>query len=525
MNIMKTILLFTAAFCLSMINGIAQSPGTLNASFGTGGYQFLDIGGKDQFGSAVAVQPNGKVLIGGIHEHTTNKYDFLVYRLNPDGSLDNTFHNDGKYTESFNDNDRLIDIAVSPTGKILLCGHTQTPNNGFNIIIQQLNADGSLDNTFGTNGIVELDRSTGEDDIAAGMIVAPNGKIYVGGAMSILGEVYFLVHRLNSDGSPDNSFSQDGNNFKKMGTAGNVHDCALAPDGSFVLGGWVKENNVNKMAVLKFNNNGFFDNTFAGDGMKVFQPGWNIESSISGITILPNGVIMCAGTQEDNNAVDGVIVQLTAGGVMDASFSGVGSQTYDLSLGGTDGLYKIESLANGKFLLLGYTHLNSVRKAKLIQINNDGSIDQANYGGGTGKLDVTISPGSEYVYGLTVNNGYAFTMGHYSNGNHTDVFVSSSYLHNPIGLNEQSLISSNMNIFPNPATSSQAIAIELDPEIKGMVNISLLSITGEEIVNDSFYKASEVYKHQFELNGASPGIYLVKIENEDRVGVQKLIVR
>ena len=94
-----------------------------------------------------------------------------------------------------------------------------------------------------------------------------------------------------------------------------------------------------------------------------------------------------------------------------------------------------------------------------------------------------------------------------------------------VSIQEQPLTINNVNIFPNPISSDQAISILLDNEVQGNVNISIHAVNGQLMHQSTLYKVSPEYKHELTLESFTPGVYTVRIENNDRVGVQKLIVQ
>ena len=523
---MKTtkITLSILASLLTSYLGLAQNPGTLNANFGSNGYEAFDIGNKNQEGLAVAVQPDGKIIIGGIHEHTNNRFDWQIYRLTTDGKPDNTFSGDGQYSTSFSNVDYLTDIAVQPDGKIVICGYAYIGDTNINMVVHRIKADGTLDNTFGTGGTVFLDRSGGAIDRANRVIVAPNGKIYVGGYMTILGEDYFIVHRLNPNGSPDSTFSLDGNIFVDMNAEAIMTDMDVAADGSVILSGAIDDNGITKMVLIKIKNNGQLDDSFASSGVKKFTPGLNVEAGLWGVRFLPDGKIIGAGVKLSNGS-DALIVRLEANGLYDATFNGNGYKVYDLANGATNAFTHLELLATGKMLLLAYTRINNIEKGVLVQLNSNGAIDSGNYGSGTGKLTISISNQSEDVNDLAVNNTYAYTVGSFMAGQHDDIFVSSSNLVNPVSIPENPLIIPAVKVFPNPATTMQPITVHLDEEIQGNVQIDVYSMAGQQIYHEAFYKASEDYQHVINLTNSNRGVYLVRITNGEKTGTQKLIIQ
>ncbi len=120
--------------------------GSVDTSFGTNGKLLFGVGSAKSFVKAVAVQPNGKILLGG---YTWNNVagDFVVVRLNADGSFDNTFGTNGVKVLDDGKDEVLSALKLLPNGKILASGYV---NDNFAMAL--LNEDGTIDNTFGVAG-------------------------------------------------------------------------------------------------------------------------------------------------------------------------------------------------------------------------------------------------------------------------------------------------------------------------------------------------------------------------------------
>jgi len=521
----KTAKLFFGGMCVFLgLAASAQLPGTFNTSFGSNGFETFNLLNKDQYGRAVAVQADGKVLIGGMHEHTAGKFDWLIYRTDANGQLDNTFSGDGKYAESFSDEDRLLGIAMQSTGKILITGYSEIGPGNWDIVVHRLNANGTLDNTFGNSGTVMLDRSFGAADAVTKIIVDQNDKIYLGGFMQILGDTYILVHRLLPNGDPDSTFSLDGDVFQNLNSQAQILDMALGTDGSVALCGGIDENGINKMLVAKITSNGLFDNSFAGDGIKIFTPGLNAEGALQGVTILPDNTVVAVGAKFGGNT-DAIIVQLNSSGLLDGNFNGNGMMVYDLSIGGIDYFEKIELLANGKYIVLARTKLNNIHTGILYQLDEDGQIDNVNYGSGTGKLSLDFSAGSDFVAAMATNNNYVYTVGSFENGNDDDIFVTSSYLYNPVGIQEQPQTQSNVKIFPNPVSNSETLNVLLDEGMSGQVSLTLTSISGQILSKIEFIKTAALAEYKLDIQNCKRGMYLLHAENNGLSTTQKVIIQ
>jgi uncharacterized delta-60 repeat protein len=141
-------------------------------------------------------------------------YNFGVARFNADGSLDNSFSSDGKTTIDFAGTYCFGNAMVlQPDGKILIAGFAVDGLdflNGYNFAVTRLNTNGSLDNTFSGDGKTTVDFAASADQ-ANSMILQADGKILVAGfATEAVGGSNFAISRFDADGALDTSFSGDG---------------------------------------------------------------------------------------------------------------------------------------------------------------------------------------------------------------------------------------------------------------------------------------------------------------------------
>ena len=174
---------------------------------------------------ALALQPDGKILVGGAFTTlgggaTGTSVRNRIGRLNPDGSLDGGF-NPGA-------GDVVLALVVEPDGKILVGGEFTTLGGGTGTTVRnrigRLNTDGSLDTTFnpGANGFVQA------------LARQLDGKILVGGAFTMLGggtgtTMRSRIGRLHPDGSLDTTFNPGAND--------DVNAVSVLPDGKILVGG------------------------------------------------------------------------------------------------------------------------------------------------------------------------------------------------------------------------------------------------------------------------------------------------
>lgn len=187
---------------------------------------------------AIALQDDGKILIGGTFNEINGVTRNRIARLNSNGTLDESFNP----ASGFNQEVTAIDIQED--GKILvgglfttfdyIWGGSQTPARG----LARLNSNGSLDTSFDSGNGFAGSTGIGQRRIHK-ILVQPDGKILVSGHFSIYNDqTAILLLRLNTDGTVDDTFNANDNFSKAVdGFYGQVYDMALLPDGKIMIAG------------------------------------------------------------------------------------------------------------------------------------------------------------------------------------------------------------------------------------------------------------------------------------------------
>lgn len=377
-----------------------EANGSPDTSFG-GGDGHAEVTTGDGFASPLAllVQPDGRIVTGGggVNPATpTANRDFTVARLNADGSLDTGFGTGGlTYTDGvFRDvqfNVTPVDTVTQSDGKTISVGVV----NGYNAVgynglaMDRLNADGSLDTSFGTGGRVIETFGDRWVDVTSAALQA-DGKILVAGTDGR--GASFFVARFNSDGSLDTTFDGDGwaatpipNSLSSPFDPSAAYDLAVQPDGRIVAvgaagtdprGGW-------DVAVVRYNADGSLDAGFGTGGIVTRDLGGGIsyprEEAIRHVAILPDGKIVGTGYSSYSTGVGSFLIRFNADGSPDTSFDGDGVR------GGLGTFaYSLTTQADGKILLGGWDTTNGNSAAG--RYNADGSPDTGFGTGGTVNL-------------------------------------------------------------------------------------------------------------------------------------------
>ncbi len=211
------------------------SNGSIDTSFGTGGHTIVDFGGDDHV-EAQARQSDGKIILAGDSTAGMSGHNFAAARLNPDGSVDSTFGAGGKVVLDFGGDDGADAVALQPDGKVLLAGSTTAGASGGDFALARLNSDGSLDASFGTGGKATVD--FGGADVAFGLALQPDGSVILaGGTASTTDAEQFAIARLTSAGVLDSSFGAGGKTRIDFGGVSVGRGVALQANGDILVGG------------------------------------------------------------------------------------------------------------------------------------------------------------------------------------------------------------------------------------------------------------------------------------------------
>src|SRR5262249_46911426 len=214
--------------------------------------------------TAVAIAPDGRIVVAGFAlEGAPAGYDILVVRLNADGSLDGSFGTGGKVTtDVLGRDDAAFAVAVQPDGEVVVAGHAlNSQTKGYDIALVRYNGNGTLDGGFGTDGKVTTDLGT-RDDRAFGLVVQPDGTLVVAGQTFSFDLLDVALVRYAANGTVDATFGSAG---KAVLAVSGGHDAARAvarqEDGRLVVAGYATVGTTSDLAVARLNEAGSVDTT------------------------------------------------------------------------------------------------------------------------------------------------------------------------------------------------------------------------------------------------------------------------
>src|SRR6266511_1903342 len=302
-ELMSKRLLVVPAFLLALLVVFAvasaqAAQGDLDTSFGTGGKVVTDFGAGNDYAAAVAIQPNGKIVAGG-DAQIGSTLGFAVARYNANGSLDSSFGTGGKVTTGFGGSQGAwIDgIALQKDGKIVAAGQGRSGTTAA-FGLARYNANGSLDTSFGSGGLVATTFGTGNTRVN-GIALQPDGKIVTAGFDKNATEFEFALARYNADGSLDTSFGTGGKVTTDFGSGIDVAwAVAVQPDGKIVAAGYAfATGHPYLIALARYNPDGSLDTSF-GLGGKVVTVWGGHDDYITGIALQADGKIVGVGAAD-----------------------------------------------------------------------------------------------------------------------------------------------------------------------------------------------------------------------------------
>jgi uncharacterized delta-60 repeat protein len=298
-----------------------NADGTLDGSFSGDGKQTTDFvgsaipdfAGANDFGQAVAIQADGKIVVAGYVSQANAPsfefyYDFALARYNADGSLDGSFSGDGRETTAFigGADDVGVAVALQADGKIVVGGWLRAPADspfGSDFALARYDAAGRLDSSFSDDGKETTAFASDSSESISGLSVQADGKIVVGGWLtspvdSPFGSDFALA-RYDADGALDSSFSDDGKlttDFAGEDDLGRA--MAVQVDGKIVVVGFSSHGAAGvDFALARYDGDGTLDNSFSGDGKQTteFAGGNDVAAAVA---LQADGKIVAAGSSD-----------------------------------------------------------------------------------------------------------------------------------------------------------------------------------------------------------------------------------
>ena len=308
--------------------------GSLDPSFGGDGTVSIDFTRRGDFAYAVRIQTDGKIVVAGAAAYDRPNSRFALARVTSDGSLDPTFGGDGTVVTNLTPSyDWANGMALQPNGKIVLVGSVSAGSRNGKIGVLRYRPDGSLDPTFGGDGIVLRDPTPTYDDGLAVGIEADRQIVVAGGAGFDGPNERFVVMAFGPHGALDPTFGGDGEVFTDLTPRADVpFGLAIQDDGRIVVaGGAAMDSGDPKFALVRYDRDGSLDPSLKGDGTVVTNVTPYDDGAYS-VAIDPSGRIVAAGLAGNNGPVPRfATARYLADGTLDPTFGGDGKVTTNIT--------------------------------------------------------------------------------------------------------------------------------------------------------------------------------------------------
>lgn len=342
-----------------------QQDGGLDGSFGAGGKVFTGFGTGDDVASAVGLQTDGKIVVAGSARPSSSS-DFAAARYNTDGTLDTTFATTGKATTSFSSGDDFgRALVVQSDDKIVIAGAAANgPNTSFGLL--RYNTNGTLDTSFNTTGTVTTVLGTVSSGANA-LAQQSDGKLVAAG-FSYDGSFFsFALARYTTAGALDSTFGNSGKVTTSIrGIDDKANAVAIQSDGKIVVAGPSLSATDFDFAVVRYLSNGTLDTTFGGTGTIITPIGAD-DDLATGLVIESSGAVVVAGSSSNGTNYDIAIARYLSGGSLDSIFHTTGKTVVDL--GGFDDLAgNLIQQPDGKFVVSAGASNGSTYQFALVRV-------------------------------------------------------------------------------------------------------------------------------------------------------------
>ena len=506
--IKKGTLLFL--FASQLVISYAQQAGDLDLDFGVDGLVTTPIGGNTDFCDRLFVLDNNQILAIG-YTVNTDEADFAMVKYQADGSIDPSFGDGGKVVTDWGGADYATGIIPLDNGDLLVSGRTDAGGDD-DFALVKYDADGNLDTSFGTDGLVTTDFD-GDTDASFDIIRQGDGVILVGKSRTTSGVYDFSMAKYDFNGDLDPSFGDNGKVISHLGTANDrANRIDFQSDGKIVLSGIIYNGSNLDFAIARYQPDGSIDLSF-GDNGKVFVDFFDDQDVPNDMVVQADDKILVTGYAIEDGEFQFATIRLNEDGTLDNTFGASGKLiTYFESpyTGGISGAIALQ--ADGKILIGGELHQDSNNDFGLVRLNEDGSFDLS-FGDG-GKVMTDFAGDYDEMRSIIIQSDQNILAGGYATIIGSRDMALARYLSGlSVGVKTTPLLD-NLLLFPNPVTSSAIVEFNLNEAAE--IQITLVDDKGRTINKWPKENYTRAGKHNLLLSfdfDLPPGHYFLQLSN------------
>ncbi len=438
----------TSASAAELVLIKLNSNGSTNNGFGVNGMATINASGAAYPNyTRIEVQADGKFIVGGnpYDYNGDDGIDFILVRINANGTIDNTYGTNGIYTipSTTQQHNKFMDLAIRPDGKVIASGLIDRYYQADSAFITRINTNGTKDNTFGINGIQTIDNLTNSFVSSGHVSLQTDGKILLTGfAVNAFDNYNIAVARFNAGGQLDGTFDGDGiallqvNNYGSYGIAS-----AQQSDGKIIITGVARSGDNYSLTIGRLTAMGATDNTISAGSTAIVPVGTgSYYENGNDILVQADQKIVSVRSRDNGYETDIGLSRHLPNGNIDSSF-GINGR-YNKDLPGTFYTASNALFSNGKIMVAGLLFdFLKAGQIGILRFNANGTPDSAygtngsvifgtNYNAYNSVNSTTIQPdgkvvistyesvfpynnGSNYLLRLNASGGYDNTF----NGN------------------------------------------------------------------------------------------------------------
>lgn len=508
---MKKILTVLFCFCYSLTGMFAQNDDWLDPSFNFNG-KVINQSANEEIANAVAVQSDGKIVVAGSVSKTATFSRFILLRYNTDGSIDTNFGIDGRVETTISGTEDVINsILIQSDGKIVVGGTSWSDDTRYDYVIARYNSNGTLDNTFGNNGVVVFDVN-GDDEKVNSIAIQDDGKIIAGG----FGVYNFMLLRLKADGSIDSTFGFNGVGFTDMKNGSDrIRALAIQSDGKIVAAGVSDAQNTD-MSVVRYKTDGFPDSTFGTNGIVVNNQPNGAEQAYS-VAVQSDGKIISLGTQDLNGKLGVYLIRYTANGTLDADYGVNG--IVRVSFSDNEEAFSSVLQSDGKLVVAGYSYISSDQSKDflLLRFNQNGTLDDTFGSGGRINTDF-LNNDDDIAFGIARQTDGKLVAAGFTQGI-PDIAIARYYPESKVSV-EDFEIYNQIFISPNPSNDFIEISISESSYTLNYMSedVHIFNTLGLKVKSIEL-KSSSVSR--IDISNLTAGVYYIKIGDKVEKFVKK----
>jgi uncharacterized delta-60 repeat protein len=515
----KQLMMITLLLSFNYVSLNAQNAGEVDKTWGASGWIFDDyVANKGEVMRKMIVLSGDKTIhIGNTQQFTR---DIILSKHNANGTLDWSFGTNGVAVIDLGGSEEIFSIEELWDGKLLVTGNIQTANP-FSIkgIVIRLESDGSIDASFGNAGIKYFDEDANIRVFPRVIKTLFDQNILVGAHVYNFDQQKYdiAVYRLTQGGGVDNSFGQNGSVILNLTDNQRITSMQVNEEGKIIIGGYDETNGHGLIIVL--NADGTQNANFNTKGIVSHL---KTKKSVIKDVIASNNRLYTIGNEIEDQGWNGFITCYKYDGIIDSSFANNGELILDVGQFTNMKLEQIKQLKNGHLLIAGIVDFETTGKNYLIMVDKSGK-SVCDFGKCSGVLLDVSKDNVKNVFNVYISelSDEGILLGgvmSIENEINNRTFLTKLYNIESSGNTSIESISNNQKVivYPNPTFESFSLKININEKV---LSSKLFSIEGREVQiwngNQSIYNLN---------NNVQSGQYFLVIQTDKNLYRKQLVV-